>query len=257
MKVVILAGGKGTRLSEETDLIPKPMSLIGGMPVLWHIMKIFSHFGYKEFVILSGYKSYKIKEFFENLYRYKSSIEINLKNNSLKILDNTKDDLNVKIIETGEESQTGGRILRAKKYIGNKDFFLTYGDCVADININQLLKSHKSSKKSATVTAVNPQTPYGALTIKGNYVTKFQEKPFKSENQISGGFFIFKKDIFKLIKNDFTVLEQNPLENLANSGNLNCYRHNGFWHPMDSLRDKRILEKMWNENKAPWMKLVK
>ncbi|MDC0563063.1 glucose-1-phosphate cytidylyltransferase [Candidatus Pelagibacter ubique] len=257
MKVVILAGGKGTRLSEETDLIPKPMSLIGGMPVIWHIIKIFNHFGYKEFIILAGYKSYKIKEFFENLYRYKSSIEIDLKKNSLNILDNLDDDLNIKIIETGEESQTGGRILRAKKYIGTRDFFLTYGDCLADININKLLESHKNSKKIATVTAVNPQTPYGALTIKNNLVTKFQEKPITSENQISGGFFIFKKEIFKLLKNDFTVLEKQPLENLVKTKNLNCYRHNGFWHPMDSLRDKRVLEKMWNNNKAPWMKLVK
>lgn len=257
MKVVILAGGKGTRLSEETDLIPKPMSLIGGMPVIWHIMKIFNHFGHKEFIILAGYKSYKIKEFFENLYRYKSSIEIDLKKNSLNILDNLNDDLNIKIIETGEEAQTGGRILRAKKHIGPADFFLTYGDCLADININKLLKSHKDSKKIATVTAVNPQTPYGALTIKNNLVTKFQEKPITSENQISGGFFIFKKEIFKLLKDDFTILEQSPLENLVKTKNLNCYRHNKFWHPMDSLRDKRILEKMWNDNKAPWMKLIK
>ena len=254
MKVVILAGGKGTRLSEETNLIPKPMSLIGDMPIIWHIMQIFKQYKFKEFIILSGYKSFKIKEFFENIYRYKSSIEIDTKKNSLKVLDNFSDDINIKIIETGKDTQTGGRILRAKKFIGKDNFFLTYGDCLADINIQDLLKSHKKSKKIATVTAVNPQTPYGAITVKNDLVTKFKEKPLKSDNLISGGFFVFSKEIFDFLENDNTVLERDPLEKIVKLNNLNCFRHNGFWHPMDSLRDKRVLEKMWDDNKAAWIK---
>ncbi len=211
MKVVILAGGKGTRLSEETNLNPKPMSIIGDMPIIYHIMQNFRFYGFKNFLILSGYKSFKIKEFFENFYRYNSDIEINLKTQKKKILNKSSNDLNIKIIETGTETQTGGRILRAKKYIGDDDFFLTYGDCVSDIDIKKLFNFHKKNKKIATVTAVNPRTQYGSIKIKKNLVTSFQEKPYLSDNLISGGFFVFKSNIFNLLKNDDTILEVKPL----------------------------------------------
>ena len=254
MKIVILAGGKGTRLSEETNLIPKPMSLIGDMPIIYHIMKNFRYYGFKDFIILVGYKSFKIKEYFENFYRYTSNIEINLKTNKNKILNNSLDDFKIKIIETGLDTLTGGRILRAKKYIGNNDFFLTYGDCISDVNIKQLLNSHKKNKKSATVTAVNPRTQYGSLKIDKNLVTSFKEKPYLSDNLISGGYFVFKSNIFKLLKDDKTILEREPLETLAKNKQLNAYIHKGFWHPMDNLRDKNNLNQMWKENNAPWKK---
>ena len=257
MKVIILAGGKGTRLSEETNLIPKPMSLIGDMPIIYHIMQNFIYYGYKDFIILVGYKSFKIKEFFENFYRYKSNIEINLKTNKKKILNKLGDNFNVKIIETGLETLTGGRILRAKKYIGNGDFFLTYGDCVSNINIKELLKFHKRNKKIATVTAVNPRTQYGTIKLNKNLVVSFKEKPYLSENLISGGYFIFKSNIFKLLKDDNTILEREPLEKLVKDKQLHAYIHKGFWHPMDNLRDKNSLNSMWKENKAPWKKFFK
>lgn len=257
MKVVILAGGKGTRLSEETNLIPKPMSLIGDMPIIYHIMKNFRYYGFKDFIILVGYKSFKIKEYFENFYRYNSNIEINLNTNKKKILNNPLDDFNIKIIETGLDTLTGGRILRAKKYIGNKDFFLTYGDCISDINIKQLLESHKRTKKIATVTAVNPRTQYGSIKVDKNLVISFKEKPYLNDNLISGGYFVFKSDIFKLLKNDKTILEREPLESLTRNRQLHAYIHKGFWHPMDNLRDKNNLNTMWKENEAPWKKFFK
>ena len=254
MKIVILAGGKGTRLSEETNLIPKPMSLIGDMPIIYHIMKNFRYYGFKDFIILVGYKSFKIKEYFENFYRYTSNIEIDLKTNKKKILNNSLDDFKIKIIETGLDTLTGGRILRAKKYIGNNDFFLTYGDCISDVNIKQLLDSHKKNKKNATVTAVNPRTQYGSLKIDKNLVISFKEKPYLSDNLISGGYFVFKPNIFKLLKDDNTILEREPLETLAKNKQLNAFIHKGFWHPMDNLRDKNNLNQMWKENNAPWKK---
>ena len=257
MKVVILAGGKGTRLSEETNLIPKPMSLIGDMPIIYHIMKNFRYYGFKDFIILVGYKSFKIKEYFENFYRYNSNIEINLNTNKKKILNNPLDDFNIKIIETGLDTLTGGRILRAKKYIGNKDFFLTYGDCISDINIKQLLESHRRTKKIATVTAVNPRTQYGSIKVDKNLVISFKEKPYLNDNLISGGYFVFKSDIFKLLKNDKTILEREPLESLTRNRQLHAYIHKGFWHPMDNLRDKNNLNTMWKENEAPWKKFFK
>lgn len=252
MKIVILAGGKGTRLSEETNLIPKPMALIGDMPIIYHIMQNFRYYGFKDFIILAGYKSFKIKEFFENFYRYNADIEINLKTNKKKILNKSIYNLNVKIIETGQNTLTGGRILKAKKYIGNDDFFLTYGDCVSDINIKKLLSFHKKNKKIATVTAVNPRTQYGSIKIKKNLVYSFQEKPLLSDNLISGGFFVFKKNIFDLLKNENTILEREPLETLVKKNQLCAYTHKGFWHPMDNLRDKNNLNEMWDQNKAPW-----
>ena len=236
MKVVILAGGKGTRLSEETNLIPNPMSLIGDIPIIYHIMKNFRYYGFKNFIILVGYKSYKIKEYFENFYRYNS---------------------NIKIIETGLETLTVGRILRAKKYIGNKDFFLTYGDCISDINIKDLLNSHKKNRKTATVTAVNPRTQYGSIKLNKNLVVNFKEKPFLSENLISGGFFVFKSKIFSLLKDDNTILEREPLETLVKQKQLHAYTHKGFWHPMDNLRDKNNLNQLWKKDQAPWKKFFK
>ena len=258
MKAVILAGGKGTRLSEETHLIPKPMSELNGMPIIWHIMKIYSYHGIKDFVILAGYKSEKIKDFFINYNFYKSSIEINLKKNSKQLLTkNNTENWNIKIIETGRNSNTGGRILSAKKYIGDSDFCLAYGDCLANIDIKKLITFHKGHNKIATLTAVNPISPYGSLTISGNTVIRFEEKPKYNNKLINGGFFVFKKNIFDYLKNKKTILEKEPLSKLANKKQLKLYFHKGFWHPMDSLRDKRNLQELLDKKKAPWEKFIK
>lgn len=257
MKVVILAGGKGTRLSEETDFIPKPMSQIAGMPIILHIMKIFCYYKHNEFIILAGYKGHIIKEFFKNYFTNNSIIKIKTNKKLIKFSYKKSKNLNIKILQTGENTQTGGRILRARNEIGSEKFFLTYGDCLADINIHKLLKFHNKSKKIATVTGVNPKSQYGALSIKNNLVTKFSEKPYVKDNFISGGFFVLSEKIFDLIKDDTTILERKPMETLVKKKELSCYQHKGFWHPMDSLRDKRNLEKLWKNNRAPWKKFFK
>ena len=237
MKAVILAGGRGTRLSEETDFKPKPMSEIGGMPILWHIMQVFSFYGVKDFIILAGYMSSHIKHFFKYLGK-----KINWK---------------VKVLDTGEDTLTGGRILRAKKYIGKEDFFLTYGDCISDINLNELKKFHKKHKKIATLTGITQPGRYGSLSLSGSKVKSFSEKPIDKTNFINGGFFIFQNSIFNYLKNDSTILEREPLSQLANKNSLMCFKHTGFWHPMDTLKDKRTLDDLWKNKKAPWRKLIK
>lgn len=257
MKAVILAGGRGTRLSEETDLKPKPMSEIGGMPILWHIMKVYSFYGVNEFIILAGYKSYFIKEFFQNYHLYKSSMEFDLALGSRKIIGKLDARWNVKVLDTGLDTLTGGRILRAKKIIGTNDFFLTYGDCISNINIKKLHNFHKRHKKIATLTGIIQQGRYGSLSLDGAKISSFSEKPIVKDNLINGGYFVFNNKIFSYLKNDQTILEREPLSKLAKKNNLYCYKHDEFWHPMDTLKDKRTLDEMWLRNKAPWKKLIK
>lgn len=254
MKVVILAGGLGTRLSEETRLLPKPMVEIGGKPILWHIMKIYSYFGFNEFVILTGYKSHVIKDYFVHYYQQYSDITVDMVNNTVDIHRMQTEPWKVTMLYTGQDTMTGGRIKRAQEYIGNEPFLLTYGDGVADVNINEVIKSHKASKKLVTMTAVQLSGRFGALVIKDdNMITSFMEKPKGDESWINGGFFVCEPQVFDYIKDgDATIFERAPLETLAREGQLNAYKHNGFWQPMDTLKDKNDLTKMWQEDRAPW-----
>ncbi len=256
MKAVILAGGRGTRLSEETDFKPKPMSEIGSMPILWHIMKVYNFYGVNEFVILSGYMSHHIKNFFQNYNIISNSVEFDLSSGKTKYI-GKKINWKVKVIDTGLDTSTGGRILRAKKHIGNKDFFLTYGDCIGDIDLKKLKDFHKKHKKIATLTGITQPGRYGSLSLSDTKVKSFSEKPIETKNFINGGYFIFKKKIFDYLDHDQTILEREPLSKLAKENNLMCYKHTGFWHPMDTLKDKRTLDKLWKNNKAPWKKLIK
>ena len=254
MKAVLLAGGFGTRLSEETDLKPKPMVEIGGKPILWHIMKIYSTYGINEFVILLGYKGYYIKEYFANYFLHQSDVTIDLRDNKIEVLNNSSEPWKVTLLDTGLNSMTGGRIKRAQEFIGNEPFLLTYGDGVADINIDDLVKFHKSHGKIMTMTSAQPDGRFGALDInEDNQVKSFQEKPKGDGSWINAGYFVCEPKVFDYIKNaDNTVFEQEPLKNLAKDSEIFTYKHNDFWMPMDTLRDKNILNEMWDENKAPW-----
>jgi len=253
MKVVILAGGFGTRLSEETDLRPKPMVEIGGKPILWHIMKIYSHFGFNDFIICLGYKGYLIKEYFANYFIHNSDLTIELTNNHIEVHNSHCEPWKVNLLDTGLNTQTGGRLKRVQKYIGNERFMMTYGDGVGDINIKELLEFHKKHGKYATVTAVKPSGRFGAIDISDqNVVNNFIEKPAGDGSWVNGGFFVLEPKIFNYIKGDETVWEREPLENLAEQGQLVAYKHSGFWKPMDTLRDKRDLEEMWDKGDAPW-----
>lgn len=253
MKVVILAGGFGTRISEESHLIPKPMIEIGGKPILWHIMKMYSSYGYNEFVICLGYKGYCIKEFFLNYYLYNSDVTINLETNELQILNNTSEPWKITLVDTGLNTMTGGRIKRVKDYIGNDDFMLTYGDGVSDVNIAELVKFHKSHGKLATMTAISNAQRFGILDIDAdNGIKSFREKNHDDSSLINGGFMVLSPKVIDLIKDDTTIFEKTPLELLAKDDNLMAYKHNGFWQCMDTLRDKQLLESLWSENKAPW-----
>ena len=254
MKVVILAGGMGTRLSEETELKPKPMVEIGGYPILWHIMKIYSHYGFNDFVILTGYKSHIIKEYFVNYYNRYSDITVDMKNNSVEIHKTRNEPWKVTMLYTGQDTQTGGRIKRAQSYIGHEPFLLTYGDGVSNVDINTLVETHKKSGKIATMTAVQLMGRFGALVIKeDNMITSFMEKPKGDESWINGGFFVCEPEVFDYIpEDDSAVFERTPLENLAKDNQLNAFKHHGFWHAMDNLRDKNELTKMWVSEAAPW-----
>ena len=253
MKVVILAGGFGTRLSEETDLKPKPMVEIGGRPVLWHIMKIYSSFGFNDFIICLGYKGYIIKEYFANYFLHNSDVSIDLARNKIEIMNSHSENWKVTLIDTGLNTMTGGRIKRIKSYIGNETFMLTYGDGVADININKLVEFHKKHGRYATVTTVQPSGKFGALTIgKDEQIESFVEKPAGDGSWVNGGFFMLEPQIFDYIKGDETIWEREPLENLSKDGQLIAYKHSGFWKPMDTLRDKRELEELWNSGNLPW-----
>jgi len=253
MKVLLLAGGFGTRLSEETDIRPKPMAEIGGKPILWHIMKIYSQFGFNEFVVLLGYKGYYIKEYFANYFLHQSDVTIDLSNNEMKVHNNTSEPWTVTLLETGLHTMTGGRIKRAKEFIGDSPFMLTYGDGVADINIEALLQFHKAHGKSITMTAVQPEARFGALkTDDQNRVQSFTEKPKGDGAWINGGFFVCEPAVLDYIDNDQTVFEQYPLEKLAAAGELYTYHHHGFWKCMDTLRDKIKLNELWDANEAAW-----
>lgn len=253
MKVVILAGGYGTRLSEETDKKPKPMIEIGGKPILWHIMKIYSSYGYNDFIICCGYKGYIIKEYFLNYYNHQSDFTIDLSNGNIDIHNKNSENWKITLVDTGLDTMTGGRIKRVKEYIGNETFMLTYGDGVSNINIDELVKHHKLNNKLATVTAVIPPGRFGAINLSNdNKVESFIEKPSGDGMFINGGFFVLEPQVIDYIENDEIMWEQNPLINLAKDGELSAYIHDGFWKPMDTLRDKLELEKDWNEGIAKW-----
>jgi len=253
MKAVILAGGLGTRISEETHLRPKPMIEIGNMPILWHIMKIYSYHGVDDFIICCGYKGYMIKEFFKNYYLHSSDVTIDVKNNKLEIHEQKTEPWKVTLVDTGEHSMTGGRLKRIKKYVENeKAFCVTYGDGLSNINIQKLIDFHFEKNRLATLTAVNPPGRYGALVCSGNKVTGFAEKPTNDDGLINGGFFVLSPKVLDMIEDDNTVWEREPLENLAKSDELSAFKHDDFWQPMDTLREKNQLEDLWESGRAPW-----
>ena len=254
MKAVILAGGLGTRLSEATHLIPKPMVEIGGKPILWHIMKTYSHYGIKEFIVCCGYKGYVIKEWFANYFLHTSDVTFDLKNNSMTVHDCNAEDWKVTLVDTGLETMTGGRIKRIQKYVGNETFLLTYGDGVTDLNIADTIKYHQETGKILTVTAYKPQGKFGALNLDevGN-VMSFTEKPAGDGSWINAGYFVCEPKVFDYItEGDSTIFEKAPLENIAKDGGMNSFKHEGFWKPMDILRDNKELNEMWDSGKAPW-----
>lgn len=253
MKVLLLAGGFGTRLSEATENKPKPMVEIGSKPILWHIMKSYSEHGFNEFVILLGYKSYVIKEFFANYFLHQSDVTFDLKNNQMEVHDNFSENWKVTLIDTGLNTFTGGRIKRAAKYIGNEPFLLTYGDGVCDVNIADTVKFHKEHGKLITMTAIQPEGRFGALGIDGNQtINSFLEKPKGDNAWINGGFFVCQPEVVNYIDGDHTIFEREPLEKLASEGNLKAYKHDGFWQCMDTLRDKNKLEELWETGTPPW-----
>ena len=254
MKVVLLAGGFGTRLSEETDIRPKPMVEIGGKPILWHIMKTYSEYGFNEFVILLGYKGYFIKEYFSNYFLHQSDVTIDLMSNKIEVHNSSSEPWKVTLLDTGLHSMTGGRIKRAQEFIGDEPFMLTYGDGVANIDIKNLVEFHKAHGKSMTMTSAQPDGRFGALDIdKDNQVKEFKEKPKGDGSWINAGYFVCEPKVFDYItEGDSTVFEQAPLQNLAKDGEIYTYKHDDFWMPMDTLRDKHKLEELWADDQAPW-----
>ena len=253
MKAVILAGGLGTRISEETENIPKPMIRIGGMPIIWHIMKHYSSYGVNDFVICCGYKGYVIKEYFSNYFLHLTDVTINMKENKIKVHQKRAEPWNVTLVETGGETMTGGRIKRIKRYVKDEEIFcLTYGDGLSDINIRNLINFHEKNGKLSTLTAVQPPGRFGVLGLNENMVVNFQEKPDGTDSRINGGFFVLSPKVIDLIEDDSTIWEKGPLEELAKKGELCAYMHDGFWQPMDTLREMKYLQELWSENLAPW-----
>lgn len=253
MKAVILAGGLGTRLSEETSTRPKPMVQIGGKPILWHIMKMYSAFGINDFIICCGYQGYVIKEYFANYFLHMSDVTFNMRDNGMKVHDKRAEPWNVTLVDTGEFSMTGGRLRRVAPYVQQEESFcFTYGDGVGDIDISATLDFHRQHGKTATLTATYPPGRFGALDIKQGQVLNFKEKPKGDGAMINGGFFVLTPKVFDYLTDDSTVWEQDPLKNLAEDGQLMAYEHHGFWQPMDTLRDKHLLEELWQSGKAPW-----
>jgi glucose-1-phosphate cytidylyltransferase len=253
MKVVILAGGRGTRISEETNTIPKPMVEIGGKPILWHIMKIYSHYGINDFVVCLGYRGYLIKEYFSHYFLHMNDITIDMSSNDIKIHTTSSEAWKVTLVDTGLETMTGGRIKRVEKYVGKEPFMLTYGDGVGNVDLKALIEFHRKQGMMATITAVQPVGRFGSLDIGANdTIHSFMEKPKGDNRWINAGFFVLEPGAFDYISNDTTTWEREPLENIARNGQLNAYKHNGFWKPMDTLRDKIELETMWQAGKAPW-----
>lgn len=250
---MILAGGLGTRISEETHLRPKPMIEIGGKPLLWHIMKIYGAHNVTDFIICCGYKGYVIKEYFANYFLHMSDVTFDMSNNSLKVHEQNAEPWQVTLVDTGETTMTGGRLKRVAKYLGDDQVFcFTYGDGLSDVNISNLLKFHEKHGKLATVTAISPPGRYGALVCNGTSVTGFKEKPRGDGASINGGFFVLNRETIDLISDDQSSWEAGPLNELAATGQLQAFQHNGFWHAMDTLRDKNHLEDLWNKSKAPW-----
>lgn len=253
MKVVILAGGFGTRITEESHLKPKPMIGIGERPILWHIMKEYSHYGFNEFIICLGYKGYVIKEFFSDYFLHTSDVTFDLAKNEMTVHDNFSEPWKVTLVDTGLNTMTGGRIKRIQKYIGNEPFMLTYGDGVSSVNINKLLEFHKKQGKIATLTAINAGQRFGVLDINdNNEIKSFREKNDEDGSMINGGYMVLEPEVFRYIEDDKTVFEKEPLERLAKNGQLSAYKHDGFWKCMDTLRDKNQLEEMWEKGEAPW-----
>jgi len=253
MKAVLLAGGFGTRLSEATDLLPKPMVEIGGRPILWHIMKIYTHFGINDFIICLGYNGYVIKEYFINYYRHMSDLSVDTGSGDIEIHQARTEKWRVTLVETGLDTMTGGRLKRISKYLSpNEDFLMTYGDGVASINIQALIEFHRNEGRLATVTAVRPPGRFGALEIEDNRVERFTEKPQGDGSIINGGFFVLSPKVLDYVEGDATIWESEPMERLAREGELSAYRHSGFWQPMDTLRDRRELEQMWVSGNAEW-----
>ena len=252
MKAVILAGGLGTRISEETTLKPKPMVEIGGRPILWHIMKIYSSHSINDFVICCGYKGYVIKEYFANYFLHMSDVTFDMSNNKMEVHQNNAEPWRVTLVDTGEQTMTGGRLARVREYLDGEDFCFTYGDGVSDVNISELVDFHKKNKLKATLTAVQPPGRFGSLNLEGDRITGFQEKPVGDGGWINGGFFVCSPEVLDYIESDDTVWERQPLERLAAEGNLAAHFHKGFWQPMDTLRDKNHLEELWVNGKAPW-----
>ncbi|WP_097460144.1 glucose-1-phosphate cytidylyltransferase [Mangrovitalea sediminis] len=253
MKAVILAGGLGTRLSEETSTRPKPMVEIGGKPILWHIMKMYSSHGINDFVICCGYKGYVIKEYFANYFLHMSDVTFNMRDNSMEVHNKRAEPWNVTLVDTGEQAMTGGRLRRVADYVKNEDAFcFTYGDGVGDIDIADSIRFHEAHGKAATLAATYPPGRFGALDIQNKQVMNFKEKPKGDNVMINGGFFVLKPKVLDYLTDDSTVWEQEPLMNLAEDGELMAYEHHGFWQPMDTLRDKNLLEELWESGKAPW-----
>ncbi len=253
MKAVLLAGGLGTRISEETSIKPKPMVEIGGKPILWHILKIYSFFGINEFVICCGYKGYLIKEYFANYFLHMSDVTFHMRLNSMEVHHKKAEPWQITLVDTGELTMTGGRLKRVGDYLGDADFCFTYGDGVADVDIKSLIEHHRLHGRKATVTAVQPPGRYGALQLSDDCrVDGFQEKPQGDGGWINGGFFVLNPSVLDYIEDDTSVWEQDPLKSLAREGQLTAFHHEGFWQPMDTLRDKLLLEKLWSEGRAPW-----
>jgi glucose-1-phosphate cytidylyltransferase len=253
MKAVILAGGLGTRISEETHLKPKPMIEIGGYPILWHIMKMFSAHGIDDFIICCGYKGYVIKEYFANYFLHMSDVTFCMKDNTMEVHQNNAEPWRVTLVDTGKETLTGGRLKRVSKYIKDEDAFcFTYGDGVSDVNISELIEFHKKHGREATLTAVYPPGRFGALDIQNDRITQFIEKPKGDGSLVNGGFFVLSPNVIKRISGDNCTWEQEPLEGLAEDDNLMAFQHDGFWQPMDTLRDKVYLQELWDEGRAPW-----
>ena len=252
MKVVLLAGGFGTRISEETSLLPKPLIQIGGKPILWHIMKMYSAHGINDFVVCCGYKGYLIKEYFANYFLHMSDVTFDMTDNSVEIHQNAAEPWKVTLVDTGENTMTGGRLKRVSDYINDDDFCFTYGDGLSDVDITSLIEFHKNHGKLATVTAVFPPGRYGALDMDGKKVVSFMEKPLGDGNKINGGYFVLSPKCLDMIESDITKWEDKPIEELTNNGQLMAYVHKGFWQPMDTLREKIILEELWASGNAPW-----
>ena len=252
MKAVILAGGLGTRISEETNLKPKPMVEIGGRPILWHVMKIYSAHGINEFIICVGYKGYVIKEYFANYFLHMSDITFDMQRNKMEVHQKHAEPWRVTIVDTGEDTMTGGRLRRVKTYVGDETFCFTYGDGVSDVDITRLVEFHRSEGRQATLTGVQPPGRYGVLEIDETVVRNFHEKPGGDGSWINGGFFVLEPSVIDLIDGDTCVWERKPMETLANSGQLGVHKHSGFWQAMDTLRDRNLLEALWTEGRAPW-----